>query len=224
VPADDRDAWRGREVLQVLVDRGAEVTGGLGAVLVLAPGGGGPVPSTTHAGLVGALARTEDGPAVDCLAHGSAVPVDDVEGAAGRWPDFGRAARAIGVRSAHATPLRRHRVVAGTLLVVADRPFGFDERERTWCQALADVAAVVALPRSDQGRTTLDATGRAFEGRAAVERAVGLLAEQGGVVPAAARRSLRRCAAAHQHDLVQLAMGVIDGDFDFADVTAAARA
>jgi hypothetical protein len=238
-PREDREAWmartfvdvaaamsesrRGREVIQVLVDRGAEAATGVGAVAFLAPGGGvsGLVASTGHAAVTGALARTVDGPAVDCLASGSAVSVDDVEGRVGRWPDFGAAMRTVGVRSAYAAPMRRHHVMAGSLLVVADRPFGLDRRDRAWLQALADVAAIVARPAAERDRATLDATERAFDGRAAVERAVGMLAEQGGVTPADALRSLRRCAAAHEHDLVQLAMGVIDGDFDFADVTAA---
>lgn len=211
----------GREVMQVLVDRGAEAAGGVGAVAFLAPGGGvsGLVPSTGHAAVVGALARTDDGPAVDCLAGGSAVSIDDVEGEAGRWPDFGAAARTIGVRSAYAAPMRRHRVMAGAVLVVVDRPFGLDQRDQVWLQALADVAAIIARPAADSDRAALAAE-RTFDGRTVVERAVGMLAEQGGVTPADARRSLRRCAAAHEHDLVQLATGVVGGDFDFADVTA----
>jgi hypothetical protein len=211
-----------RQVMQVLVDRGVEATGGCGAIAFLAPGGGvsGLVLSTGHAEAVGALARTDDGPAVDCLARGSAVSADDLDSIGDRWPGFGAAAREVGVRSVHAAPMRRHHVMTGTLLVVAERPFGLDRRDRAWCQALADVAAIVARPLADGDRAAVAATARTFDERAAVERAVGLLAGQGGVVPEDARRSLHRCAAAHQHDVVQLALGVIDGDFDFADVTA----
>lgn len=215
-----------REVVQLLVDRSAEAAGGFGAIAFLAPGGrvGGLIPSTAHAEVVGVLARTEDGPAVDCLATGAAVAVDDVAGEGGRWPGFGAAARSAGVRSVYAAPIRRHHVMAGVVLVVADRPSGLDRRDRAWLQAMADLAGIIARPVADGDRATLGATAtvHAFDGRTAIERAVGMLAEQGGVLPAAARRSLRRCATAHRHDLVQLAMGVIDGDFDFADVTAAA--
>jgi hypothetical protein len=171
-----------------------------------------------HGTVISAVAGTGDGPAVDCLASGSAVFTDEVENAGGRWPAFGAAARLVSVRSAYAAPMRRHRVMTGVVLTGADRPFGLDQRGQTWCQALADVAAVIARPGHDD-RAALAAAERTFDGRTAVEPAVGILAEQGGVTPAGARRSLRRCAAANEHDLVQLAMGVIDGDFDLADVT-----
>jgi hypothetical protein len=63
-----------------------------------------------------------EGPAIDAYAEGAPVLVDDLASFSSRWPQFTRAAVAIGIGSLYAFPLQLGAIKLGVLVLYRDEP------------------------------------------------------------------------------------------------------
>jgi len=179
-----------------------------------------------HQGVVGAsgplAARLEDlqfelgeGPALD--ASRANAPVLDPDLSAGetaRWPGFGPAAEAAGVRAVFALPLQVGAVRLGSLCLYRPAPGHLDRDETASAFAYADAAVVVLLHLQAQMLPSLALhpdLREPLEYRAEVHQATGFLAVQASIGLTEALLLLRAHAFASDRPLLQVARDVLAG-------------
>ncbi len=124
--------------------------------------------------------QQKEGPCYDAFVTGTAVAHGDIAEVEDRWPVFVPRALAAGFRSVYGFPLRLRDDVIGALNMFHTEPGVFEAEDVLAGRAMADIATIGIMHerlvreaelRSEQLRHTLD-------GRAAVERAKGVLAER----------------------------------------------
>ena len=206
------------ELLTLLTDRCVEVLDVAAAGLMLAAPEGElrvmAASSPSMRGLELFELQAQEGPCLDCYRTGRPVLNEDLETADDRWPHFAPAARLAGFRSVQALPMRLRGSVIGALNLFhtelgAMRPADVDA-----AQAFADVATIGIL----QNRATLEAQlvndqlNTALNSRIVIEQAKGMVAERNNLDMAASFELLRSHARNHNLRLVDVALGVIDGD------------
>ncbi|MEV0855675.1 GAF domain-containing protein [Nocardia fluminea] len=141
------------------------------------------------------------GPGLTSARDGAVAMIADLDDTAdsARWPDYRRRARAAGLRSVRAFPIKTMTLSVGSLVVHAEQPWG-NERPNDFGQILADLTAIALSMGTVDGRasTTADTVATVLDGTMVIATAVGILAEYFDLDVDDARIRLRRLARAHQ--------------------------
>lgn len=151
--------------------------------------------------------QRDQGPCRDCFHSGSPVAVPDLAALTDRWPLFVPRARAAGVASVHAFPMRLRDATLGMLGLFGSGVGHLDPADAGLAQALADVASVALVQHTaaaDPSAITSQLQ-TALAGRAAIERAKGLLAQVGGIDMDEALAALRHHARSQSRRLTDVA-------------------
>ena len=156
--------------------------------------------------------QNAEGPCLECYHRGEPVQVEDMAGAAERWPLFVPVATGHGFRSAHALPLRLRGQVLGALNLFRTSPGRLAPFEVAAAQALADVAtiAIVQHRAAHDAQALADQLQLALDSRIIIEQAKGVIAEQAGVGMDDAFAYLRGHARRHRRLLADVADDVIE--------------
>jgi GAF domain-containing protein len=160
--------------------------------------------------------QREQGPCLDCFTSGSPVIVPDLAMEAHRWPQFSSAAKAMGVASVHALPMRLHDTVLGTLGLFGDAVGRLEDDDLALAQALAHVASVAIVNEQSAADITTVNTQlqQALRNRIILEQAKGVIAHTGHVDMDDAFEVLRRYARDHDLMLSDIARQVVSRDLD----------
>ena len=154
------------------------------------------------------------GPCLESFRTRAVVSVPDVDVGSDRWPDFCATARAQGIHSVYAIPLRLRQTTIGTLNLMRDERGEISQYDIRAAQALADVATIGIL----QERTIRDASTirsqlqQALSTRIIIEQAKGVVAETGKLSMDAAFNRIRGHARSHQTPLSELARQLVAGE------------
>jgi len=156
--------------------------------------------------------QNAEGPCLDCYDSGAPVQVEDMAGAADRWPLFVPVASEAGFRSAHALPLRLRGRVLGALNLFRTAPGHLAPGQVAAAQALADVAtiAIVQHRAAHDAQELADQLQLALDSRVVIEQAKGVIAEQAGVAMDEAFAGLRAHARRHRRRLAEVAHDVVE--------------
>jgi transcriptional regulator with GAF, ATPase, and Fis domain len=160
--------------------------------------------------------QSRQGPCLDAFRTGRAVACTRIGDAERRWPRFAERARAEGISSVQALPMRlREQTIGGLILCYRAGP-PMTDPDRSTAQALADVATIGilqhrALRRHESLSGQLQ---HALDSRLVIEQAKGKLAERGGIGVEQAFAALRGHARAHRRLLSDTARDLVDGTLD----------
>ncbi|MDX6556322.1 MAG: hypothetical protein QOD86_2517 [Miltoncostaeaceae bacterium] len=156
--------------------------------------------------------QNAEGPCLECYLSGEPVQVEDMAGAAERWPLFVPVATAAGFRSAHALPLRLRGRVLGALNLFRTAPGHLAPPEIAAAQALADVAtiAIVQHRAARDAQALAEQLHLALDSRIVIEQAKGVIAEQVGLGMDEAFARLRGYARRHRRLLSEVAHDVVE--------------
>ena len=157
------------------------------------------------------MLQRKEGPCMDCFISGTAVSVDDLRSAGGRWPHLVPAALSAGIRSVHALPMRLRGTMLGTLGLFGAHPGSLTPRDLMLGQALAHVASVALVAdRAAADKNVLnDQLQTALNSRIVLEQAKGILAEGGRLDMETAFGVLRRYARDHNRRLSDIAAAIV---------------
>ena len=175
------------DFLHLLVDRCEEVLDvSTGGVLLESPDGTLRLAAATSEQmeeLEHAEISHSEGPCFDAYRHGEQVVADDLLTAFGRWPKVAPLAVDMGLRAAHAFPLRLRDDRIGALNLYRDAPGAFPDDDIRLAQALADVAAIGILSerRIHAAEERAAQLQHALDSRVIIEQAKGVLAERAGI-------------------------------------------
>jgi GAF domain-containing protein len=162
--------------------------------------------------------QADEGPCVDCFRTAAPVTCLDLDQAGGRWPTFTPRARAEGVHSVHAVPLRVREHIIGGLNLFRCRPERVPDADLAIAQSFATIATVGILQTRERRSSDLlnEQLQNALNSRVIIEQAKGYLAErhQEGLTEAFAR--LRNHARGHNQRLTTVAREVVGGTLDLA--------
>jgi transcriptional regulator with GAF, ATPase, and Fis domain len=155
--------------------------------------------------------QRDEGPCLDCFHHREPVLVPDLAAVQDRWPQFSRAARAVGFESVHALPMRLKSSVLGALGLFAEETGVLEDDDVALAQALAHVASVALVnEKAAVDRAAINAQlQHALTSRIVVEQAKGVIAQAGGLEMADAYAVLRRYARDHSRKLSKVASEVV---------------
>jgi hypothetical protein len=169
-----------------------------------------------------------EGPCVEASGGGRPVLEPDLVAAGpSRWPRFGAAVLAAGIRAVFAFPLRVGAIRVGVLDLYRDTPGPLTDPGLAEALAFADAATEVILHLQDHdedGGADIALTGP-IDGRAEVHQATGMLAVQLGVSLAEALLRLRAHAYASRRTMSVIAADVVNRRmrFDGNDIGATRR-
>jgi GAF domain-containing protein len=154
------------------------------------------------------------GPCLEAFRTRAVVSVPDISIGSERWPAFTAVARAQGIFSVYAIPLRLRQTTIGTLNLMHNEPGETDPHDIRAAQALADVATIGIL----QERTIRDASTirdqlqQALSSRIIIEQAKGVVAETRKLSMDAAFDRIRAHARAQQLPLSLVARQLVAGE------------
>jgi transcriptional regulator with GAF, ATPase, and Fis domain len=204
------------DLLQTLVDRTVELFDASAAGIVLGTDLAHleVAASSSEASRVVCLMQLSagEGPCVEAVVSGRGVAARDATEMTARWPVFGTAASASGIRSVHSVPLRLRGEVIGCLDLFRDDEGELDETDAVAVRALADVATIGVL----QERALRDGVAvraqlqRALETRVVIEQAKGVIAYTHHADMDAAFRIIRDHARSVRMSLSDVAAGIVD--------------
>lgn len=204
--------------LERLCTAATDGLGLLGAVVrLLQPGGTAGVTVAareTPAGLVDIEFDVGEGPGATCYAQSRPVLVSDLAGRDGtEWPGFQHAAVEQGVAAVFAFPLHLGAVSLGTLELFSPQTGPLTSEEVSLARAFAEIGVVVVLDGhlTDPDGGLSPGFERAFEHRADIAQAQGMVMVDLGVSLVEAISRLRAHAFATGDSLSDLARKVIDG-------------
>ena len=142
--------------------------------------------------------QSQEGPCLECYRLGVATYALDLDTAEARsrWPSFAERAVRLGLRSAHAFPLRHRDEHVGTIGILQERTIRAGEVLTEQLQA-------------------------ALVSRVSIEQAKGALARSMNIDVDQAFTMLRNYARANNHRLSELARGVVSDPARFPDLTRA---
>lgn len=155
--------------------------------------------------------QRDEGPCLDCYRTGAPVNVPDLREATGRWPQFAAAAAELGIRSAHATPMRLRGARLGSLGLFGADAGGLSDDDLRLAQALTYVAGVAIV----QDKAAADSAlvnaqlQTALDSRVVLEQAKGVLAQVGTLAMDEAFAVLRDYARDHNLRLTEVAKAVV---------------
>ena len=154
------------------------------------------------------------GPCLESFRTRAVVSVPDIDVGSDRWPAFTDIARAQGIHSVYAIPLRLRQTTIGTLNLMREQRGEINRYDIRAAQALADVATIGIL----QERTIRDASmirdqlQRALSSRIVIEQAKGVVAETAKVSMDTAFDRIRSHARKHQTPLSEVARQLVAGE------------
>jgi transcriptional regulator with GAF, ATPase, and Fis domain len=157
------------------------------------------------------------GPCMECFRIRAVVSVPDIDIGSYRWPDFCGTARAQGIHSVYAIPLRLRETTIGTLNLMRNERGELNRNDIRAAQALADVATIGIL----QERTIRDESKlreqlqNALSGRIALEQAKGVVAETFDVSVEAAFTLIREYGRSNGTPLSVVARQLVTGELRF---------
>lgn len=165
--------------------------------------------------------RISEGPCYDAFRMAEPVLNADLQGTAGRWPEFSRRAVEAGFRSVHAFPMRVRQEVIG-VLTVFDGSVGGDvgDADVQIVQALTDVATIALLQERAVRRGEL-LTGQlqtALHSRIVIEQAKGAISQAHGMSVDAAFGTLRSFARRNNRKLTEVATEVLESPASLASL------
>jgi GAF domain-containing protein len=151
-----------------------------------------------------------EGPSVDAFAKGRLVLISDLtaRSAVQRWPAFAPAAVAVGAAAVFAFPLQIGAIRVGVLGLYRGRPGGVSDEELATALVLADTTTLLLLAE-DHGDGAAWRAQVAFEQRAVVHQATGMIMVQLGGTIAAAFARLQAYAYAEDRTLRDVADDVV---------------
>jgi GAF domain-containing protein len=154
------------------------------------------------------------GPCLECFRTRAVVSVPDIDVGSSRWADFSATARAQGIHSVYAIPLRLRETTIGTLNMMRNERGELNQRDIRAAQALADVATIGILQeRTIRDASTLrDQLQEALSSRIIIEQAKGVVAETANVSIEAAFALIRAHARSHQISLSLVARQLVTRD------------
>jgi GAF domain-containing protein len=157
--------------------------------------------------------REGEGPCVECYESGRLVTIDDLFTEDSPWPSFQASARADGIRSVHAVPMRLQAETIGAMNLFSTKAGPLPDADAKVVRALTDVATIAilqerALRQGDLVRSQLQG---ALDSRIIIEQAKGVLAQMGDLGMDAAFRLLRSYARGSGARLSDVAAGVVAG-------------
>jgi hypothetical protein len=167
--------------------------------------------------------QTGEGPCAECVRLGRAVVEPDLVAARVRWPQFAVTATESGFLSVRALPMRYFGRTLGALnLFDADRTRCADGELQT-IQAFADLAMLAIVQHTGADDAAAIHVTRALAGRTAIERARGMIAEDGAMTVEQALDQLRAYAARTGQGVTRVAEALVEGEALTADVLHARR-
>lgn len=151
------------------------------------------------------------GPCVSAAAEGRTMLSESL-GADPRWPEFGSKVAGLGVHSGLSLPLITGGRVLGAMNIYAHHRGVFDERAAEIGELFAVPAAVAVqnahvLSQARRLATQLQAT---LNGRAVIDRAVGIIMSRSGGTAEQALAKLRRSSQKDHMELSALAERIVD--------------
>jgi transcriptional regulator with GAF, ATPase, and Fis domain len=161
------------------------------------------------------------GPCMECFTTSAVVSLPDIDIGSDRWPDFCTTARAQGILSVYAIPLRLRETTIGTLNLMRNERGELNQHDIRAAQALADVATIGILQeRTIRDSSTIrDQLQNALSSRIVIEQAKGVVAETAQLSMEDAFQLIRRYARAHQATLVSVAQQLVNGDIRLLNVS-----
>lgn len=154
-----------------------------------------------------------EGPCVDAFGTRRPVLVPDLSGRAlTRWPVYGPAVLADGVRAIFAFPLQIGAARLGAMDVLRQRPGPLTDPELTTALLLADVAVEVLLDRQEDlnGQAAVDGLVPDVGNRAQLFQAQGMVMVQLGVTIGEAMTRMRAYAFAENRRLDDVARDIVN--------------
>ena len=154
------------------------------------------------------------GPCLECFRTRTVVSLPDIDIGSDRWPDFCATARANGILSVYAIPLRLRETTIGTLNLMRNERGELNQHDIRAAQALADVATIGIL----QERTIRDSSAirdqlqNALSSRIVIEQAKGVISETAHLSMDDAFQRLRHYARSQQATLSSVAQRLVEGD------------
>jgi GAF domain-containing protein len=154
------------------------------------------------------------GPCLEAFRTRAVVSVPDIDVGSDRWPAFTATARAQGIHSVYAIPLRLRQTTIGTLNLMRNEVGEFNPRDIRAAQALADVATIGILQeRSIRDASTIrDQLQQALSSRIIIEQAKGVVAETQKLSMDEAFDRIRSHARTQQLPLSLVARQLVSGE------------
>jgi GAF domain-containing protein len=154
------------------------------------------------------------GPCLECFRTRAVVSLPDVDVAPTRWPEFAATARAQGIFSVYAIPLRLRETTIGTLNLMRNERGELNHYDIKAAQALADVATIGILQeRSVRDSSAIrDQLQKALSSRIVIEQAKGVVSETSHLSMDASFQLIRHYARSHQSTLGAVAQQLVRGD------------
>jgi GAF domain-containing protein len=123
--------------------------------------------------------QVHNGPCVETIESGESVAATGDAELEDRWPDFGRAMSAAGLRTVHTAPMRWHERVLGGMNLFWSTSRTLTREERELAQAFADISTLALMqpPTGDDPNAVAEKLRAALHGRVVIERAKGVLAQ-----------------------------------------------
>nr|WP_221244098.1 GAF and ANTAR domain-containing protein [Cryobacterium roopkundense] len=154
------------------------------------------------------------GPCLECFRTRTVVSLPDIDIGSDRWPDFCTTARAHGILSVYAIPLRLRETTIGTLNLMRKERGELNQHDIRAAQALADVATIGILQeRTIHGSFAIrDQLQNALSSRIVIEQAKGVVSETSHLSMDDAFQRLRHYARSQQATLSSVAQRLVEGD------------
>jgi GAF domain/ANTAR domain len=150
-----------------------------------------------------------EGPCIDAVAAGRPVLVPDLaDGAMSRWPGYTFAVLDAGVRAVFAFPLQVGAARLGVLVVFRALSGAMSRPELGQALTVADQVVTTLLDGQEQ-TTEIDELDEAFEHRAALFQAQGMVMVQLGISLAEALARIRAHAYATDRPLSEMAADIV---------------
>jgi GAF domain-containing protein len=210
------DSYDVVELLQTLVETCADVLDVDAAGIMLANAWGEleVIASTSETSRLMEVLQldAEAGPCMTTFTTGQPVACPDIADAPAEWAAFSAGALALGVRSAHAVPLRLRATVIGTLNLFGTAPGTLSAPDLRIARAMADVATIGILhERTLREHEVVQAQlQRAIVSREVIEQAKGVVSHVRSVSIEDAFGIIRAHAVASGERLSDVAQAIVD--------------
>jgi GAF domain-containing protein len=209
------------EFLQFLVHRCADLLlGDTAGVLLEGPGGDLRLAAATSdemRRLEDLEVRLRQGPCTEAYRRAEPVIAEDLVDYQERWPQVTPKLMEMGMRSAHAFPVRLRADCIGAINLYRVQPGPFHAEDVRLGQALADVAAIGILQERKIARAerVADQLQLALSSRIVIEQAKGILAERHGISTADAFGAISNYSRSRNRKLREVCQEIVDGRYPF---------
>lgn len=159
---------------------------------------------------------TRSGPGDTAWRTGATVVVDDLMIGGGRWPQYRRAALALGIHAVAALPLRTKGRSVGALVLYARAGHRWDVSELAAAAVLVGLTAgyIVNASAYRQQVELIAQLRRALESRILLEQAKGFLAARRNITPDEAFEAIRTHARNHGATVRAIADAIVTAGFE----------